>query len=170
MNLLLETNQNKFKIICVVNCHIGTLNCSWCFTIWFWFDSGNSSTSQAGQDRQCIRFIYSTSRAYLNKQCGCHSVLSLLWFQMGKIFLNEFVDISTFWQTLLMRRFSWLMATLCCWSFFAKVAWTGNMADSFCISPIYLNDSSSILKIKVSAENKFRKLWCESECKNIKKV
>ena len=112
MNLLLATNENKFKIICVVNCHIGTLNCSWCFTIWFWFDSGNSSTSQAGQDRQCIRFIYSTSRAYLNKQCGCHSVLSLLWFQMGEIFLNEFVDISTFWQTLLMRRFSWLMATL----------------------------------------------------------
>ena len=72
--------------------------------------------------RQCIRFIYSTSRAYLNKQCGWNLLFDLLWFQIGKHFLNEFTDISTFWRTLLTRRFSWLTATLCFWSFFAKIA------------------------------------------------
>lgn len=119
--------------------------------------------------RQCIRFINSTSCTYLNKQCGWHSILGLLWFQIGKHIFNEFIDISTFCQTMQMQRFSWLMGTLCCWSFFAKIAWTGNMVDSSCISPIYLNASSSILLVKVSAENKFRKWICKSVCRNIEK-
>ena len=130
--------------------------------ILFWLEEFHDESCLT--HRQCSRFIYVTSRAYLNRQCVWHSLLSLLWFQIGKHIFNAFIDISTFWQTLLMRRFSWLMATLCCWSFFAKRAWTGHMADSFCISPIYLNASSSILQIKVSAENKFRKSWCKSVC------